>query len=50
MNRTEKSEYLGISFRTCPKGTLIGNKYKNTPFGTNYSNGFFAYIGGCNDL
>lgn len=50
MNRTEKSKYLGISLRTCPKGTLTGNKHKNIPFEINNSNGFFSYIGGHDDL
>ncbi|WP_332400568.1 hypothetical protein [Pseudolactococcus laudensis] len=50
MNKSEKSNGLIYSFRDVPKGTLTGIKYKNRLFGTNDSNGFFAYIGGFNDF
>lgn len=50
MNKSEKLKGLTPSFRYIPEGALTGNKYKNTPFGMNCSNGFFAYLGGFNDL
>ncbi|WP_190289040.1 MULTISPECIES: hypothetical protein [Lactococcus] len=53
MDKSEKSKGLTPSYRYIPKGILTGKKYKNTPFGTSCSNGFFAYFeifGGCNDL
>ena len=50
MNKSEKSKGLTPSFSFTPKGTLRRKKYRKILFGTKYSNGFFAYLGGINDL